>query len=125
MTFQQLSSLPSPLQCSEEWEKEDLSLLGAYLSEKPARTCRSEPTGCSRRFCSWEWLLFFVFLQVEITLQDVNDNPPVFPNDLLDVTVEENVSDGFKIMQLTATDADEVKSPRIGLFYILSVRMPI
>ncbi|KAL0974270.1 hypothetical protein UPYG_G00218000 [Umbra pygmaea] len=45
--------------------------------------------------------------EVEITLQDVNDNPPVFPNDLLDVTIEENVSDGFKIMQLTAIDADE------------------
>ena len=51
----------------------------------------------------------FLSLQVEITLQDVNDNPPVFPNDLLDVTSEENISDGFKIMQLTATDADEVK----------------
>ncbi|MEQ2260088.1 Protocadherin Fat 4, partial [Xenotaenia resolanae] len=44
---------------------------------------------------------------VEITLQDINDNPPVFPNDILDVTIEENVGDGFKIMQLTATDADE------------------
>ena len=51
----------------------------------------------------------FIFIpQVEITLQDVNDNPPVFPNDILDVTIEENVGDGFKIMQLTATDADEV-----------------
>ncbi|XP_030594964.1 protocadherin Fat 4 [Archocentrus centrarchus] len=45
--------------------------------------------------------------EVEITLQDVNDNPPVFPNDILDVVIEENVGDGFKIMQLTATDADE------------------
>ncbi|XP_014858141.1 PREDICTED: protocadherin Fat 4 isoform X1 [Poecilia mexicana] len=45
--------------------------------------------------------------EVEITLQDINDNPPVFPNDILDVTIEENVGDGFKIMQLTATDADE------------------
>ncbi|XP_010795438.1 protocadherin Fat 4-like [Notothenia coriiceps] len=46
--------------------------------------------------------------EVEITLQDVNDNPPVFPNDILDVTIEENVGDGFKIMQLTATDADKI-----------------
>ncbi|XP_048086719.1 protocadherin Fat 4 [Alosa alosa] len=45
--------------------------------------------------------------EVEITLQDVNDNPPVFPTDILDVTIEENIGDGFKIMQLTATDADE------------------
>lgn len=53
--------------------------------------------------------------QVEITLQDVNDNPPIFPNDILDVTIEENVGDGFKIMQLTATDADEVTTPRLFL----------
>nr|XP_056711917.1 protocadherin Fat 4 [Euleptes europaea] len=45
--------------------------------------------------------------EVEITLQDVNDNPPVFPTDMLDLTVEENVGDGSKIMQLTAMDADE------------------
>ncbi|KAL7861088.1 hypothetical protein AOLI_G00174370 [Acnodon oligacanthus] len=44
---------------------------------------------------------------VEITLQDINDNPPIFPTDILDVTVQENVGDGFRIMQLTATDADE------------------
>lgn len=49
--------------------------------------------------------------QVEITLQDVNDNPPIFPTDTLDVTIQENISDGFRIMQLTATDADEVKIP--------------
>lgn len=47
---------------------------------------------------------------MEITLQDVNDNPPVFPTDMLDLTVEENIGDGSKIMQLTATDADEVGS---------------
>lgn len=52
---------------------------------------------------------------MEITLQDVNDNPPIFPNDILDVTIEENVGDGFKIMQLTATDADEVTTPRFLL----------
>ncbi|KAH0615969.1 hypothetical protein JD844_026665, partial [Phrynosoma platyrhinos] len=46
---------------------------------------------------------------VEITLQDVNDNPPVFPTDMLDLTVEENIGDGSKIMQLTAMDADEVE----------------
>uniref|UniRef100_A0A2K5Q1K7 FAT atypical cadherin 4 n=1 Tax=Cebus imitator TaxID=2715852 RepID=A0A2K5Q1K7_CEBIM len=46
-------------------------------------------------------------LIVEITLQDINDNPPVFPTDMLDLTVEENIGDGSKIMQLTAMDADE------------------
>ncbi|XP_008579220.1 PREDICTED: LOW QUALITY PROTEIN: protocadherin Fat 4-like [Galeopterus variegatus] len=43
----------------------------------------------------------------KITLQDINDNPPVFPTDMLDLTVEENIGDGSKIMQLTAMDADE------------------
>lgn len=51
---------------------------------------------------------YFFFLQVEITLQDINDNPPVFPTDMLDLTVEENIGDGSKILQLTAMDADEV-----------------
>ena len=60
---------------------------------------------------SLKTLVFILPLQVEITLQDVNDNPPVFPNDILDVAIEENVGDGFKIMQLTATDADEVITP--------------
>ncbi|XP_016110127.1 protocadherin Fat 4 [Sinocyclocheilus grahami] len=45
--------------------------------------------------------------EVEITLQDVNDNPPVFPTDTLDITIQENISDSFRILQLTATDADE------------------
>ena len=55
------------------------------------------------------WLLFLLLSpKVEITLQDVNDNPPVFPTDMLDLTVEENIGDGSKIMQLTAMDADEV-----------------
>ncbi|XP_038255144.1 protocadherin Fat 4 [Dermochelys coriacea] len=45
--------------------------------------------------------------EVEITLQDINDNPPLFPTDMLDLTVEENIGDGSKIMQLTAMDADE------------------
>lgn len=32
----------------------------------------------------------------------------MFPTDTLDLTVEENIGDGSKIMQLTAVDADEV-----------------
>lgn len=74
--------------------------------------------------------MFILLLQVEITLQDVNDNPPVFPNDILDVTIEENVGDGFKIMQLTATDADEVMAPRVSIlpdsvFVLFYSRFPL
>lgn len=74
--------------------------------------------------------MFILLLQVEITLQDVNDNPPVFPNDILDVTIEENVGDGFKIMQLTATDADEVIAPQVSIrsdsvFVLFCGRFPL
>uniref|UniRef100_A0A2K6PPR7 FAT atypical cadherin 4 n=1 Tax=Rhinopithecus roxellana TaxID=61622 RepID=A0A2K6PPR7_RHIRO len=51
--------------------------------------------------------VFIVRQTQKITLQDINDNPPVFPTDMLDLTVEENIGDGSKIMQLTAMDADE------------------
>lgn len=75
--------------------------------------------------------MFTFPLQVEITLQDINDNPPVFPNDILDVTIEENVGDGFKIMQLTATDADEVMAPSflfcrtVFLYFSVSFSTPL
>lgn len=62
---------------------------------------------------------------MEITLQDVNDNPPVFPNDVLDVTIEENVGDGFRIMQLTATDADEVIALRLFFSRLTGLPAPV
>ncbi|XP_054647395.1 protocadherin Fat 4 isoform X2 [Dunckerocampus dactyliophorus] len=80
------------IQTAEELDREkgsDLYLVDVYAIETDASQPRTQRA------------------EVEITLQDVNDNPPVFPNDILDVTIEENVGDGFKIMQLTATDADE------------------
>ena len=42
---------------------------------------------------------------------------------MLDLTVEENIGDGSKIMQLTAVDADEVTAfprPRIPVIYPIS-----
>ncbi|XP_048189325.1 protocadherin Fat 4 [Perognathus longimembris pacificus] len=66
-----------------------LYLLDVYAIEKSAASPRTQRA------------------QVEITLQDVNDNPPVFPADTLDLTVEENVGDGARILQLSAVDADE------------------
>ncbi|CAN9514583.1 unnamed protein product [Ophioblennius macclurei] len=80
------------IQTAAELDREqgsDLYLLDVYAIETDASQPRTQRA------------------EVEITLQDVNDNPPVFPNDILDVTIEENIGDGFKIMQLTATDADE------------------
>ncbi|KAG7461989.1 hypothetical protein MATL_G00197140 [Megalops atlanticus] len=80
------------IQTAAELDREqgsDLYLVGVYAIETDASQPRTQKA------------------EVEIKLQDVNDNPPVFPTDMLDVTIEENIGDGFKIMQLTATDADE------------------
>ncbi|XP_059919417.1 protocadherin Fat 4 [Gadus macrocephalus] len=80
------------IQTAAELDREqgsDLYLLDVYAIEMDASQPRTQRA------------------EVEITLQDVNDNPPIFPNDILDLTIEENVGDGFRVMQLTATDADE------------------
>ncbi|KAI1888234.1 hypothetical protein AGOR_G00182930 [Albula goreensis] len=80
------------IQTAAELDREqgsDLYLVGVYAIEIDANQPRTQKA------------------EVEIKLQDINDNPPVFPTDMLDVTIEENIGDGFKIMQLTATDADE------------------
>ncbi|XP_061109179.1 protocadherin Fat 4 isoform X2 [Conger conger] len=80
------------IQTAAELDREqgsDLYLVGVYAIETEASQPRTQKA------------------EVEIKLQDINDNPPVFPTDMLDVTIEENIGDGFRIMQLTAIDADE------------------
>ncbi|XP_063785533.1 protocadherin gamma-B2-like [Pseudophryne corroboree] len=44
---------------------------------------------------------------VKITVHDVNDNFPTFSQDTYQVTVSENIPNGFLILQLNATDEDE------------------
>lgn len=44
--------------------------------------------------------------QVEITLLDKNDSPPVFSSRHIPVTVEESAKPGFVVIKLVATDAD-------------------
>lgn len=106
--------LLSPTRYLSLSESSFLSLDSKEFSRVPAGTC------CVSSRCCFDGAALTRSTsssvpQVEITLQDVNDNPPIFPNDILDVTIEENVGDGFKIMQLTATDADEVTTPRLSL----------
>ncbi|XP_007441203.1 protocadherin-16 [Python bivittatus] len=43
---------------------------------------------------------------VLVTLQDVNDNEPVFESNFYNVSLKENVSPGTCFLQITATDAD-------------------
>ncbi|XP_063784674.1 protocadherin gamma-B4-like isoform X43 [Pseudophryne corroboree] len=44
---------------------------------------------------------------VKITVQDVNDNFPLFSQDTYQITLNENIPNGFLIVQINATDEDE------------------
>ncbi|EDL76373.1 rCG49295, isoform CRA_i [Rattus norvegicus] len=45
--------------------------------------------------------------QIRIQVTDINDNPPVFTQDVFKVTLREDVPPGFSVLQVTATDQDE------------------
>ncbi|RXM28742.1 Protocadherin Fat 4 [Acipenser ruthenus] len=47
------------------------------------------------------------FLQVNVTIQDINDNPPVFDENHYQASVFEDAAVGASILQLTAKDQDE------------------
>uniref|UniRef100_A0A8C5WUK5 Cadherin domain-containing protein n=1 Tax=Laticauda laticaudata TaxID=8630 RepID=A0A8C5WUK5_LATLA len=47
------------------------------------------------------------FLQVNVTVQDINDNPPAFSQTLYQTRVREDAPVGASILQVTAADADE------------------
>lgn len=57
-------------------------------------------------------------LKVNITITDVNDNPPMFNKSSYSVTVKEDVNISTVILQLTASDPDQGKNGQI--FYRLS-----
>ncbi|XP_064002819.1 protocadherin Fat 4-like [Pogoniulus pusillus] len=44
---------------------------------------------------------------VLVTIEDVNDNPPVFSQSSYNVSILENFPNGMEVLQLTATDKDE------------------
>ncbi len=46
------------------------------------------------------------YTNVTITLQDVNDNPPVFDSNVFSVTIPEDTSVDASILRVSATDAD-------------------
>uniref|UniRef100_A0A8C5TKI6 FAT atypical cadherin 4 n=1 Tax=Malurus cyaneus samueli TaxID=2593467 RepID=A0A8C5TKI6_9PASS len=47
------------------------------------------------------------YLQVNVTVQDINDNPPIFSQTLYQARVPEDVPVGASVLQVTAADADE------------------
>ncbi|XP_037364994.1 protocadherin gamma-B6 isoform X29 [Talpa occidentalis] len=45
--------------------------------------------------------------QIEITVRDTNDNPPVFNKDEYRISISENLPPGSSVLQVAATDRDE------------------
>ncbi|CAL8339532.1 unnamed protein product [Lota lota] len=56
-------------------------------------------------------------LGIEITILDINDNPPHFQKDLYEVTVGEDVAQGTNLLSLLAYDGDKPKSPNSTFHY--------
>ncbi|XP_063302853.1 cadherin EGF LAG seven-pass G-type receptor 1 isoform X3 [Pelobates fuscus] len=52
-------------------------------------------------------------VDIRITVLDINDNPPVFEKDELDIFVEENSPVGSVVAKITATDPDEGTNAQI------------
>uniref|UniRef100_A0A672LNC7 Protocadherin Fat 4 n=1 Tax=Sinocyclocheilus grahami TaxID=75366 RepID=A0A672LNC7_SINGR len=58
----------------------------------------------------------FGFLQVNVTIQDINDNPPAFDQDQYQTSVFEDTAIGSSVLQITATDLDEGANADITYF---------
>ncbi|XP_072003202.1 cadherin EGF LAG seven-pass G-type receptor 1 isoform X3 [Engystomops pustulosus] len=52
-------------------------------------------------------------VDIQVTVLDINDNPPVFEKDELDIFVEENSPVGSVVAKITATDPDEGTNAQI------------
>ncbi|KAM9311041.1 cadherin EGF LAG seven-pass G-type receptor 1 [Gastrophryne carolinensis] len=52
-------------------------------------------------------------VDIQVTVLDINDNPPVFEKDELDIFVEENSPVGSVVARITATDPDEGTNAQI------------
>lgn len=64
----------------------------------------------------------FGYLQVNVTIQDINDNPPVFEQEQYHSSVFEDAAVGSSILQITASDQDEGANAEIR--YILDEGTP-
>ncbi|XP_058506518.1 protocadherin Fat 4-like [Solea solea] len=58
----------------------------------------------------------FGYLQVNVTIQDINDNPPVFDQDQYQTSVYEDAAVGSSVLQITASDQDEGANAEIRYF---------
>lgn len=46
--------------------------------------------------------------RVEVEVLDINDNLPEFEVDLYNISIVENLPNGFSVLQVIATDKDQV-----------------
>uniref|UniRef100_H2THB8 Cadherin, EGF LAG seven-pass G-type receptor 2 n=1 Tax=Takifugu rubripes TaxID=31033 RepID=H2THB8_TAKRU len=62
-------------------------------------------------------------VNIHVTILDVNDNPPVFEKDELDIMVEENSPIGLVVGHVSATDPDEGSNAQI-MYQIVEGNIP-
>ncbi|XP_029453376.1 LOW QUALITY PROTEIN: cadherin EGF LAG seven-pass G-type receptor 3 [Rhinatrema bivittatum] len=62
-------------------------------------------------------------VRIQVTVQDVNDNAPVFPADEFEVFVKENSIVGSVVARITATDPDEGSNAQI-MYQIVEGNIP-
>ncbi|XP_053723976.1 cadherin EGF LAG seven-pass G-type receptor 2 isoform X1 [Synchiropus splendidus] len=62
-------------------------------------------------------------INIQVTILDVNDNPPVFERDEFDLMVEENSPIGVVVAHISATDPDEGSNAQI-MYQIVEGNIP-
>ncbi|KAK7916671.1 hypothetical protein WMY93_012432 [Mugilogobius chulae] len=62
-------------------------------------------------------------INIQVTILDVNDNPPVFEKDEFDIFVEENSPIGVVVAHVSATDPDEGSNAQI-MYQIVEGNIP-
>uniref|UniRef100_A0A8C9TNS2 Cadherin, EGF LAG seven-pass G-type receptor 2 n=1 Tax=Scleropages formosus TaxID=113540 RepID=A0A8C9TNS2_SCLFO len=62
-------------------------------------------------------------VEIQVSVQDVNDNPPVFEKDDFDIFVEENSPVGLAVARITASDPDEGSNAQI-MYQIVEGNIP-
>ncbi|XP_066526353.1 cadherin EGF LAG seven-pass G-type receptor 2 [Hoplias malabaricus] len=62
-------------------------------------------------------------IDIQVTILDVNDNPPVFEKDEFDIYVEENSPIGLVVAHISATDPDEGSNAQI-MYQIVEGNIP-
>ncbi|KAM7402101.1 hypothetical protein PAMP_017369 [Pampus punctatissimus] len=62
-------------------------------------------------------------INIQVTILDVNDNPPVFEKDEFDIMVEENSPIGVVVAYISATDPDEGSNAQI-MYQIVEGNIP-